>query len=38
LRGGPSERQWLMAPVTFAAVNPKKVLKPIADFVPEADG
>jgi hypothetical protein len=27
-----------MAPVTFAAVITKKVLKPIADFVPDADG
>jgi hypothetical protein len=27
-----------MAPVTFAAANPNKVLKLIADFVPDADG
>jgi hypothetical protein len=32
-----SESQWLTPPETFAAVIPKKVLKTIADFVPEAD-
>jgi xanthine/uracil/vitamin C permease (AzgA family) len=29
--------QWLTARVTFAAAITKKLLMPIADFIPEAD-
>jgi hypothetical protein len=35
--GGPLACQWLTARVTFAAPITKKLLIPIADFIPEAD-
>jgi hypothetical protein len=35
--GGPLACQWLTARVTFAAAITKKLLIPIADFIPEAD-
>jgi hypothetical protein len=37
IRNSKGESQWLTARETFAAAITKKVLKPIADFVPEAD-
>jgi hypothetical protein len=35
--GSSSEPDWLTARVTFAAVTTNKLLRTVADFVPEAD-